>query len=202
MSIVGTSAVARPLRTPIRPEVQPRPHLEIAPDRAQRRARPRVLPAIVAVAGVVAILLVQLLLSIVLASGAYEIQKLQISQRDLARDEQALAESLEVRSSTQNLIANAEALGMVASGNPVFLDATTGAVTGSATAAGGSLAAGDLVGNSLLDGSTLIDPAVIAAANAAEAVSSDRGASVIPDDAGSTMGRGAESGMLASPKTR
>jgi hypothetical protein len=46
---------------------------------------------------------------------------------------------------------------MVASGNPVYLNAKTGAVTGTATAAGGSLVgAGDQVGNALLKGSAIV----------------------------------------------
>jgi hypothetical protein len=145
----------RPLRSPA-----PRRHLEVAPTRAQRRARPRVLPAVVTIAGIGVILLAQLLLSIALADGAYRISDLQGQQRDLQRQEQALTEQLEVLSSTQNLIANAEHLGMIASGNPVFLDLTTGGVSGNPTAAGGSLTgtSGNQIGNSLLAGSTLVDP--------------------------------------------
>ena len=66
-----------------------------------------------------------------LADGAYQISSLQSDQRDLLREEQALDEQLELLGSTQNLTANAEALGMVASGNPVFLDVATGGVSGS-----------------------------------------------------------------------
>ena len=152
---------ALPLSSP-RPSPAPTPrrHLEVAPDRARRRARPRVLPAIVTIGGIGVILLAQLLLSIVLADGAYTIAGLQTEQRDLQRQEQALTEDLEVLSSTQYLIANAEHLGMVASGNPVFLDLSTGAVSGNPTAAGGSLtgASGNQIGNALLAGATLVDP--------------------------------------------
>lgn len=149
-------AAPRPARTPA-----PRRHLEVAPTRAQRRARPRVLPAIITVSGIGAILLAQLLLSIVLADGAYTIAELQTEQRDLQRQEQALTEELEVLSSTQNLIANAENLGMVASGNPVFLDLSTGAVSGNPTPAGGSLtgSSGNQIGNALLSDATLVEPA-------------------------------------------
>jgi hypothetical protein len=145
----------------------PERHLEVAPTRAQRRARPRLLPAIVTMGGIGAILLAQLLLSIVLADGAYRIADLQRDQRSLQREEQALAEQLEVLSSTQNLTANAEHLGMIASGNPVFLDLSTGAVSGNPTPAGGSLtgATGNQIGNSLLSGSTLVDPVTATATN-------------------------------------
>jgi hypothetical protein len=48
---------------------------------------------------------------------------------------------------------------MVTSGNAVYLDATTGAVTGTGTAAGGSLlGVGDHVSNVLLDGSMIVTP--------------------------------------------
>ena len=49
---------------------------------------------------------------------------------------------------------------MVASGNPVFLDLATGQVSGTGTAAGGSLigSQGNLIGNTLIDPSMLIDP--------------------------------------------
>ena len=111
------------------------------------------------VTGIGVILLAQLLLSIAVADGAYQIAELQGAERGLQQQEQALTENLEVLASTQNLIANAEHLGMIASGNPVFLDLSTGAVSGNPTAAGGSLtgAAGNQIGNSLLTGSTLVD---------------------------------------------
>ena len=153
---------ALPLSSP-RPSrsTTPRRHLEVAPTRAQRRARPRLLPAIATISGIGVILLAQLLLSIVLADGAYTIAGLQTAQRDLQRQEQALTEQLEVLSSTQNLTANAENLGMIASGNPVFLDLSTGAVSGNPTPAGGSLtgSSGNQIGNSLLTGATLVEPA-------------------------------------------
>lgn len=156
---------ALPLSSP-RPGRAPAPqrHLEVAPTRAQRRARPRLLPAIVTMSGIAVILLAQLLLSIVLADGAYQISDLQRDQRDLQRQEQSLTEQLEVLSSTQNLTANAENLGMIASGNPVFLDLSTGAVTGNPTPAGGSLtgSGGNQVGNSLLTGAPLVEPPVLA----------------------------------------
>ncbi|HWH98059.1 MAG TPA: hypothetical protein VNS80_06805 [Pseudolysinimonas sp.] len=185
-------ASPRPVRTPA-----PRRHLEVAPTRAQRRARPRVLPAIVTIAGIGAILLAQLLLSIVLADGAYTIASLQTQQRDLQRQEQSLTEQLEVLSSTQNLTANAEHLGMVASGNPVFLDVSTGAVSGNPTAAGGSLtgSSGNQIGNSLLNGSTLVEPATTGDPEPAAASSSTgRG--------GSASQNSSSPGTIPSPTTR
>jgi hypothetical protein len=187
----------------------PRRHLEIAPTRAQRRARPRLIHAVVTVAGIGAVLLGQLLLSIVVADGAYQISALQSQQRDLMREQEALTEALELRSSTQNLIANAEQMGMVASGNPVFLDLITGAVSGAATAAGGSLTGGqgNLIGNSLLDGSTILDAAALAAAGAtvsesAAGADSEAGSpGSIVEASHTTDGAGAGSGASSTPGT-
>lgn len=185
-------ASPRPARSPA-----PRRHLEVAPTRAQRRARPRLLPAVITMGGIGAILLAQLLLSIVLADGAYRIADLQRDQRDLQRQEQALAEQLEVLSSTQNLTANAENLGMIASGNPVFLDLGTGAVSGTPTAAGGTLtgSSGNQIGNSLLTGTALVQPATQGdAATGEPAGSSGTGGSAAPPPA--------STGTIPSPTSR
>ena len=194
----GNLAIARPMRAVPATAPAPRRHLEIAPSRAQRRARPRLAHAVVTIAGIGVILLVQLLLSFILADGAYQISSLQTDQRELLREEQALNERLELLGSTQNLTANAEALGMVTSGNPVFLDVATGGVTGSDSTSAGLPV--NLVRNSLLDGSTVIDPAALAAAREAEAASGDTGEHVVeggtPADTASTT-----PGMLPSPTT-
>jgi hypothetical protein len=186
-------ASPRPVRAPA-----PRRHLEVAPTRAQRRARPRVLPAIVTIGGIGAILLAQLLLSIVLADGAYTIAGLQTAQRDLQRQEQALTEQLEVLSSTQNLIANAEHLGMVASGNPVFLDLSTGTVFGNPTPAGGSLtgSSGNQIGNALLTGATLVEPAAASGSGSGESSSSSA------NGGGSAAAGSSSPGTIPSPTTR
>ncbi|WBU38746.1 hypothetical protein [Homoserinibacter sp. YIM 151385] len=161
-------AHALPAPAPER-ELEPRRHLEVAPSRAQRRARPRIVYALVTVGGIGVILLAQLLLSIVAAEGAYEISALQAEQRDLVRTQQDLAESAETWSSTQNLIRNAEKLGMVASGNPVFLDLATGKVSGTPTPAGGSLTDGrNRIGNSLIDASMVVDPKALERAESRE----------------------------------
>ncbi|CAN5493270.1 hypothetical protein BH10ACT6_BH10ACT6_06030 [soil metagenome] len=163
MSAVPVAAPARPRRQyrpgTADPDATPTPRrrLEVAPTRAQRRARPRLLPALVTIGGIGVILLAQLLLSIVLADGAYQISSLQTQKHGAVLQQHALSESLDLYNSPQHLAANAEALGMVASGNAVYLDATTGAVTGTGTAAGGSLlGAGDQVSNVLLDGSMIV----------------------------------------------
>lgn len=152
--------VARPLRQPAT-HAQPRRHLEVVPTRAQRRARPRMLPALVTIGGIAVILLAQLLLSIVIADGAYQVSSLQSAKHDAQLQQHALSEQLDLLASPQHLAANAEALGMVASGNGLYLDAKTGTVSGSGSGsgAGGSiLGSGDQVSNVLLDGTPLVTP--------------------------------------------
>lgn len=196
---------ALPLASP-RPSrsTTPRRHLEVAPTRAAGRARPKVLPAIVTISGIGVILLAQLLLSIVLADGAYTISDLQGAQRGLQRQEQALTEQLEVLSSTQNLTANAEHLGMVASGNPVFLDLSTGAVSGNPTPAGGSLtgSAGNQIGNSLLTGSTLVDRQPTAGTGASGSMAGSDSAGDSLASGGSTPAGPSTPGTIPSPTTR
>jgi len=202
MSAVSV-AVARPLR---QPAGQPRRHLEVVPTRAQRRARPRMLPALVTIGGIGVILLAQLLLSIVIADGAYQISSLQSAKHDAVLQQHALSEQLDLLASPQHLAANAEALGMVASGNAVYLDATSGAVTGNRSAAGGSmLGSGDQVGNVLLTGTALVTPnATGTGATTTTTTTTDAsGDSQASTDAG-TGGAGQDPqtpGLLPSPTT-
>lgn len=200
-------------------------HLEIAATRAQRRARPKLVYAIVIVGGIAAILLAQLLLSIATADGAYRITALQVQERDYSRQQSAIQEHLDVLRSTQNLTRNAEALGMIASGNPVFLDASTGGVTGAPSPAGGTLTGGgNLIANSLLTGSAIDSAAVTAQNQAADASAAgttdaaggatEEGGGISTPGAPAATGTGAPAtpaptpsvpstpGVLASPTTR
>ena len=196
-------AVARPLRQPARqPAAQPRRHLEVAPTRAHRRARPRILHALVTIGGIGVILLAQLLLSIVIADGAYQVSGLQSAKHDAVLQQHALSEQLDLLASPQHLAANAEALGMVASGNAVYLDAKTGAVTGNRSAVGGSmLGSGDQVGNVLLEGTALVTPS--ANGSGTTTTTDASGDSQASTDAG-TGGAGQDPqtpGLLPSPTT-
>lgn len=192
-------AVARPLRQP----AEPRRHLEVVPTRAQRRARPRMLPALVTIGGIGIILLAQLLLSIVIANGAYQISGLQSQKHDAVLQQHALSEQLDLLASPQHLAANAEALGMVASGGAVYLDAKTGAVTGNGGAPGGSmLGSGDQVGNALLTGTPLVTPSP-SGSGTTTTTTDARGGSQPSTDAG-TGGAGQDPqtpGLLPSPTT-
>lgn len=200
--------VARPLRQPVR-DARPRRHLEVVPTRAQRRARPRMLPALVTIGGIAVILLAQLLLSIVIADGAYQVSSLQSAKHDAQLQQHALSEQLDLLASPQHLAANAEALGMVASGNGLYLDAKTGAVSGSGSGAGGSiLGSGDQVSNVLLDGTPLVAPNTTApgstTTSSGSATTTDaRGGAQSSTDAGAG-GAGQDPqtpGLLPSPTT-
>jgi len=201
------ASTARPLRRPARPAETPRRHLEVVPTRAQRRARPRMLPALVTVGGIGVILLAQLLLSIVIADGAYQVTKLQSAKHDAVLQQHALSEQLDLLASPQHLAANAEALGMVASGSAVYLDAKTGAVSGTAGAPGGSLlGSGDQVGNVLLTGTALVTPSPTGTGTASTTTTTttdSRGETQASPDAG-TGGAGQDPqtpGLLPSPTT-
>ncbi|MEO6533158.1 MAG: hypothetical protein ABIO06_06250 [Pseudolysinimonas sp.] len=203
MSAVA-AAVARPMRQPLgQPLGEPRRHLEVVSTRAQRRARPRTLPALVTIGGIAVILLAQLLLSIVIADGAYQVSALQSANHDAVLQQHALSEQLDLLASPQHLAANAEALGMVASGNAIYLDAKTGAVTGTGGAAGGSmLGSGDQVGNVLLDGTPLVTPNP-SGSGATTTTTDASGDSQSPTDA-ETGGAGQDPqtpGLLPSPTT-
>jgi hypothetical protein len=103
--------------------------------REQRRARPKLVYALGATGVIFAIFLVQLLITIGLSSGAYSIADLQSSEQSLGRTESSLNEKLDTLGSSQNLQANALALGMVNSSQAAFLRLSDGAVLGTATAA-------------------------------------------------------------------
>jgi len=148
--------------SPSTPGVAPAPRrrwLAPAPERSSKK-RPRIVYAAVAIGGIAVIALAQLLLSISLSDGAYQISTLQSQQKELARTNQALDEQLSVFTSPQNLVQSAQALGMVANGNTVYLRLSDGAVLGSPTAASAGTAPitpdQALVPNSLLQPSQVV----------------------------------------------
>jgi len=164
------------------------------------------LPALVTIGGIGVILVAQLLLSIVIADGAYQITSLQSAKHDAELQQHALSEQLDLLASPQHLAANAEALGMVASGSAVYLDARTGAVSGAGSADGGSmLGSGDQVGNVLLTGTALVTPSSTGSGNTTttSTTTDANGDSQSSTDAG-TGGAGQDPqtpGLLPSPTT-
>jgi hypothetical protein len=128
---------------------------EIVTTREQRRARPRVFYALFTVTGLFGLFLLQLLLSIAIAGGAYHISDLQVQQRSLIREQEALVETLNVLASPQNIATKAESLGMMlGSSPPAFLQLADGSVVGPErrTVAGAKIVGskGNLVPNILL----------------------------------------------------
>ncbi len=143
--------------TPDTSPAQDTRHIEIVSTRSQRRARPRIVYALSAVAGMTTIVIVQLLLSVGISQGAYEVSRLQASQVELGRTAESVTEDLVRISSPQSLAANAEALGMVSTSNPVYLRLSDGAVLGApASATGSQGGSASLVPNALLAGVPLV----------------------------------------------
>ncbi|WP_430646643.1 hypothetical protein [Agromyces sp. GXS1127] len=133
------------------------PRLRPAPEPGARRARPRLAYAVVALASIGAIAVVQLLLSIAMTQGAYEMDEQLLRQAQLQREQQKLSDDLDRLESPQFLAANAEALGMVPNGAPVYLRLSDGAVVGDPTAAAGTAtSSAALVPNALIDGVPLV----------------------------------------------
>jgi cell division protein FtsL len=118
-----------------------------------RRRRPKIFFAVVTVVTILIIIVAQILLSVALHSGAYEIAGLQRNVKELGRTYQSATQDLNRMTSPQNVAHHAEALGMVANSNPVYLRLSDSVVTGAATAAGaggGLVAKGNLVPNAML----------------------------------------------------
>lgn len=177
MTNLATVPIPRLVTTAPAPREEPRRRwLAPAPDRAPRQ-RPRIVYAAVAIGGIAIVALAQLLLTIGLSDGAYQISSLQSQQKDLARTNQALTEQLTAFSSPQNLVQNAQALGMVANGNTVYLRLSDGAVLGSpvpATAANAPITANQgLVPNSLLQPGQVVAAPIPDAASAPPVVAPD-----------------------------
>lgn len=165
----GTAAYARPLVAPApSPSPTTHPHIEIVTTREQRRARPRLAYAVVTIMSLFAIFAAQLMMSIVVSDGAFQIEALQQTQKELLRTQDARSETLNVLSSTQNLATQAASLGMAPNPSPLTLNIDTGAVYGSPGTAdpAGCGGACNLITNSLLVGMPLVDPAAAATGNA------------------------------------
>jgi hypothetical protein len=186
---------------------------------AQRRARPKIVYAIVATAVIFGIFLAQLMLSIALSGGAYRISTLQAEQVQDGRIASSLSEKLNTIGSTQNLAANARALGMVASASQAFLRLSDGKVLGTSTAAPTSSpsdksGATSSVPNSLLDGIPLVKTPTSGHgdANATESTTSSTQSnsgsasgssssdSASTDSTASTTGTPTDPGTLPSPQ--
>ena len=196
----STLAIDLPAFVPAQVEVAPR-HIEIVSSRSQKRARPRMVYALVAVAGLFVILMAQLLLSIWLSDGAYQISGLQQTQRELSRDQHALAESLKVLQSPQNLAGQATALGMVMNtGSQGFLSLSGGVTRAPTPASADTTVAADAAA---FTPNALITPdisALGAAAAATAGAAGAPGASTATGSVTSTTGASTQT-VLPSPIT-
>lgn len=94
------------------------------------RKTPKVIHVLVLLGISFLIIVTQLFLSIWTASGAYEIAALQTELRDYSRTLQTLELENQYLEAPQNLSLKADALGMVASGNPAYLRLSDGTVIG------------------------------------------------------------------------
>jgi hypothetical protein len=171
-AVPGLPAGPRP--APLKPApVDPAPHV-------RRSARPPNPKPFGAVAGIFGILLAQLLLSMLVSEGAYQIQALQSANKELGRDVQQLTEAQQMLSSTQNLVANAAAMGMVNDPNRVFLRLSDGRVLGTPVPASTDNAAvtnSDLVTNALVKD---LPVAAAAAEGATAGIETDAGETAVP----------------------
>lgn len=194
MTALPAQSAPAPRRTPA---PAPQRRLRPAPEPRTGRGRPRLAYAIIAVGAVAVIVVAQLLLSIALAQGAYDIDRLQLRQAVLAREEQKLAEELDRLESPQYLAMNAEALGMVPNTAPVYLRLSDGAVLGEPTAASaGAAASGGLVPNALIDG---VPP--VTAQQAGETPNGGAGGGTPADGAGAQVAPPPVSDGLPTPAT-
>ncbi len=197
-------------------EIVPQPRrVQIVTTRAQRRARPKLVYALGATGVIFAIFLAQLLITIALSGGAYTITDLQSTEQNLGRTASSLGEKLDTLGSSQNLQANALALGMVSSSQAAFLRLSDGSVLGSASPAGAAAtpsgadnAAGDTVPNSLLTTIPLIKSTGVGHGDANAPVSSSNNSQSTQGSSTASTGNTApastnssNSGDLPSPVT-
>jgi len=113
------------------------PHLRlVAPLRPERASRG--LFAVV-ITGMLALgLVIMLVVNTSVAQTAFTVSELQSQQRELARTEAALTESLSAAAAPPVLEAKARAIGMVPSGRPVFVTIPSGEIKGKAKPAPGN----------------------------------------------------------------
>jgi len=106
--------------------------------------------ALMVVAGCFAIALLNLGLNLATSTGVYQVAGLKAEKARLDLNTQILAQQVDSLSSNQNLASAAQAMGMVANANPVFLDVNSHKVVGDASAASGNVdsrVSGNLIAN-------------------------------------------------------
>ncbi len=113
--------------------------------------------------GIVVIQVLKLLLDIALSQSAYELRNLKLEKIELTTQSQIVGQQVDSLSSQQNLANSAQALGMIANANPVFLRIADQKVFGkpkSALNTDGRVAKNNIASAALIQESVLT-PAVV-----------------------------------------
>lgn len=119
--------------------------------------------------GFLAIGLLNLLLNLATSTGVYQVAGLKAEKARLDLNSSIISQQVDSLSSNQNLASAAQAMGMIANANPVFLDVKSKKVYGAPASAiynDGSRVSGNLVANS--QWTTKTDPNAVKAALAQE----------------------------------
>lgn len=118
----------QPQRLPVPRPRPPRPPLQLVRPRPARPARTPFVVVLLAVGGLG--LLTLLLLNTVVAQDAFRLYALQTSGVALNEQEQQLQKEVDIEESPARLAERARRLGMVAGGDPLFLQLPDGRVLG------------------------------------------------------------------------
>ena len=116
-----------------------------------RQANPRLAFIAMLTLGLFSIAILNLLLNLATSSGVYELAGLKAQKARLELSSQIVKQQVDSLSSNQNLASAAQAMGMVANANPVFLDVNNSKVYGEPAAAtlnANQRVSGNLIANS------------------------------------------------------
>ena len=164
-------SIAR-LNTPAKPLVRATSIGKVAG--AARNRKHGVAIARTVIIGFVVIQVLKLILDIALSQSAYELRNLKLEKIELTTQGQIIGQKVDSLSSQQNLANSAQALGMIANANPVFLRIADQKVFGkpkSALNTDGRVAKNNIASAALIQESVLT-PAVSEAANSQNVVKS------------------------------
>jgi len=115
-----------------------------------RQANPRLAFVGLLTVGLLGIAILNLLLNLATSSGVYQLAGLKAQKARLELSSQIVKQQVDSLSSNQNLASAAQAMGMVANANPVFLNVTEKKVYGepaAATLGADSRVSGNLIAN-------------------------------------------------------
>ena len=107
------------ISSPVKPLVRPARLSKVAT--SAKAKRHGVAIARTVIVGFVIIQILKLVLDIALSQSAYELRNLKLEKIELTTQSQIIGQQVDSLSSQQNLANSAQALGMIANANPVFL---------------------------------------------------------------------------------